>query len=58
MNIQCYPTITIQLMGYFIDFCEKQVQDPLSVLLSISKEDMLDERVEGCVEEMLEDYVW
>ena len=36
----------------------KQVQDPLSVLLSISQEDMMDERVEGCIEEMLEDYVW
>lgn len=35
-------------LGYFIDFWGKQVQDPLSVLLSISKEDMLDERVEGC----------
>lgn len=45
-------------LGYFIDFRDKQVQDPLSVLLSISKEEMLDERVEGCVEKMLEDYVW
>ena len=45
-------------LGYFINFDNKPIQDPLSVMLSISKEDMLDERVEGCVEEMLEDYVW
>lgn len=45
-------------LGYFIEFDSKQVQDPLSVLLSISQEDMMDERVEGCIEEMLEDYVW
>lgn len=45
-------------LGYFIDFYNEKVQDPLSVLLSISKEDMQDERVEGCVEEMLEEYVW
>lgn len=45
-------------LGYFIDFKEKQVQDPLSVLLTISGEDMEDERVQVCIDEMLEDYVW
>ena len=45
-------------LGYFIDFHDKQVQDPLSVLLSISEEDVQDERVESCIDEMLEDYVW
>ena len=45
-------------LGYFIDFDGKQNQDPLSVLLSLSGEDMTDERVQICVDEMLEDYVW
>lgn len=45
-------------LGYFIDFDGKQNQDPLSVLLSLSGEDMTDERVQMCVDEMLEDYVW
>lgn len=45
-------------LGYFIDFNDKQVQDPLSVWLSISEEDMEDERVQTCIDEMLEDYVW
>ena len=45
-------------LGYFIDFNGKQVQDPLSVLLSMSDIDMADERVQQCVEEMLEEYVW
>lgn len=45
-------------LGYFIEFRNKQVQDPLSVLLSISEADMQDERVESCIDEMLEDYVW
>ena len=45
-------------LGYFINFRDRQVQDPLSVLLSISEKDMADERVQGCIDEMLEDYVW
>lgn len=45
-------------LGYFIDFHDKQVQDPLSVLLSMSEEEVQDERVESCIDEMLEDYVW
>ncbi len=45
-------------LGYFIDFNGKQVQDPLSVLLSMSDTDMEDERVQRCVDEMLEEYVW
>lgn len=45
-------------LGYFIDFNGKQVQDPLSVLLSMSDTDMGDERVQRCVDEMLEEYVW
>ena len=45
-------------LGYFIEFKGKRVQDPLSVLLSLSKEDMEDERVQLCIDEILEDYVW
>lgn len=45
-------------LGYFIEFNGKQVQDPLSVLLTISREDMEDERVQNCIDKMLEDYVW
>ena len=45
-------------LGYFIAFNGKQIQDPLSVLLSMSDKDMEDERVQRCVDEMLEEYVW
>ncbi|MGN1187555.1 MAG: hypothetical protein ACI4R6_03600 [Lachnospiraceae bacterium] len=45
-------------LGYFIGFNDKQVQDPLSVLLTISGEDLENERVQTCIDEMLEDYVW
>lgn len=45
-------------LGYFIDFRAKQVQDPLSVLMSLSEDEMDDERVQICVNEMLEGYVW
>lgn len=45
-------------LGYFIEFNGKTIQDPLSALLSLSKEDMEDERVQLCIDEMLEDYVW
>lgn len=45
-------------LGYFIDFNGKQVQDPLSVMLSMADKDMEDERVQRCVDEMLEEYVW
>ena len=45
-------------LGYFLDLHGKEIQDPLSVLLSLSEEDMEDERVQICIDEMLEDYVW
>lgn len=44
-------------LGYFIDCIKKDVQDPLSVALSIEDE-MDDERVEASVNEMLKEYVW
>ena len=39
-------------VGYFIEYNGKMVQDPLSVILSLSAEDMEDERVQMCIEEM------
>lgn len=45
-------------VGYFINFADKKMQDPLSVILSLTKEDMEDERVLICIDEMLEEYVW
>lgn len=45
-------------LGYFIDFMEKGVQDPLSVALSLTEEEREEERVDISVKEMLEEYVW
>ena len=44
-------------LGFFLEPVKKGVQDPLSVLLCIEDE-LSDPRVEGAVEEMLEEYVW
>ncbi len=45
-------------VGYFINFENKKIQDPLSVILSLSEEDLEDDRVQICIDEMLEEYVW
>lgn len=45
-------------VGYFIDFQDKKIQDPFSVIMSLSKDDMEDERVQICIDEMLEEYIW
>ena len=45
-------------LGYFIDFENKKVEDPLSVVLSLSDEEKQDERVCISLDEMLEGYVW
>ncbi len=45
-------------LGYFIDFDSKGTQDPLSVALSLTEDELRDERVEKSVEDMLEEYVW
>ena len=45
-------------LGYFINFLGKGVQDPLSVALSLTKEEKEEERVKISVDEMLEEYVW
>mgnify|MGYP002673275384 FL=1 len=45
-------------MGYFISFGEKNVEDPLSVVLSLTEEEKNEERVNISIKEMLEKYVW
>lgn len=45
-------------LGYFIDFENKKIEDPLSVVLSLSDEEKQDERVRISIDEMLEEYVW
>lgn len=45
-------------LGYFIDYKGKNTQDPLSVALSFTDEEMDEERVNISVKEMLEEYVW
>ena len=45
-------------LGYFIDFCGKGLQDPLSVVLSLTGEEQEEERVDISINEMLEEYVW
>ncbi len=44
-------------LGYFIDFWEKGLQDPLSVSLSLTREEQEEERVDISMNEMLEEYV-
>ena len=44
-------------LGYFVDYVKKDVQDPLSIILSIEDE-MSDERVEASADKMLKEYVW
>ncbi|MCR5055349.1 MAG: hypothetical protein K6B54_00355 [Clostridia bacterium] len=44
-------------LGYFIDCIKKDVQDPLSVVLTV-RDETDDERVEASVEQMLKEYVW
>ena len=45
-------------LGYFIEYNGRMVQDPFSVILSLSADDMEDERVQMCIEDMLEEYIW
>lgn len=45
-------------LGYFIDFENKKIEDPLSVALSLSDEEKQDERVRISIDEMLEEYIW
>lgn len=45
-------------LGYFVDFKNKSVEDPMSVALSLSEIERQDERVNISVREMFEEYVW
>ena len=45
-------------LGYFTDFLGKGLQDPLSVVLSLTEEEQEEERVDISINEMLEEYVW
>ena len=45
-------------LGYFIDFENQALQDPLSVALSLTEAEKQDERVNISTNEMLEKYVW
>ena len=45
-------------LGYFIDLEKKYLQDPLSVVLSLTDKEREDERVDISIKEMLEEYVW
>ena len=45
-------------LGYFIDILGKGLQDPLSVVLSLTGEEQEEERVDISIKEMLEEYVW
>lgn len=45
-------------LGYFIDYNENKVQDPLSVLLTLTDNEIEDDRVQISIDEMLEEYVW
>ncbi|MDO4633140.1 MAG: hypothetical protein Q4B01_04715 [Eubacteriales bacterium] len=45
-------------LGYYINFQDKGIQDPLSCILSLSELELEDERIQMCIDEMLEEYVW
>lgn len=45
-------------LGYFIDFENKKLEDPMSVALSITQTEKQDERINISINEMLKEYVW
>ncbi len=45
-------------LGYFVDAWNKAVEDPMSIVLSLTETEIQDERVKHSVNEMLEEYVW
>lgn len=52
------PGCLVQEIGYYIPFGDKKGIDPLSLYLSLSEDEIEDERIEKSVREMLEEYVW
>ena len=53
-EIQC---VVLEL-GYFIDFENRAVEDPMSVALSLTEAEKQEERVNISIDEMMEEYVW
>jgi hypothetical protein len=45
-------------LGYFVDFKNNTLEDPMSVALSISETEKQDERINISIDEMLKEYVW
>ena len=45
-------------LGYYIDFKNKALEDPMSVALSLTEIEKQDERVNKSTNEMLKEYVW
>ena len=45
-------------LGFFIDFKNKKLEDPLSVTLSLTESEKQDERIGISIKRMLEEYVW
>jgi hypothetical protein len=45
-------------LGYFIDFRNKALEDPMSVALSLTETEKQDERINISINEMLKEYVW
>lgn len=45
-------------VGYFINFNNKGIQNPLSVELSLTEQEKQDERINISRKEMLKGYVW
>ncbi|MGF7143020.1 hypothetical protein HNQ56_001442 [Anaerotaenia torta] len=48
----------IQELGYYINFRDRNIVDPLTLFLSLSDEEKTDDRVSLSVDEMLKEYVW
>ena len=45
-------------LGYFIDYEGEKAEDPISVAMSFTDEELRDERINISIKEMLEEYVW
>lgn len=45
-------------LGYFVDFENKGVEDPFSIVLSLTESEKQDERINISIKGMLEEYVW
>ncbi len=52
------PVCIVQEVGYLLSFEKKNAVDPLSLTLMLSDEELEDPRVESCMNEMLEEFVW